>query len=281
MSKRQAASYRVVWQYTTITGPYANEISEFGVSLGVRKHDGDAPDALPQYIGRSGEAQHAAGFQPATKGQIAAGFEVALDDGLGQLDIDTQSELLEAAYNLHTAFKVNVPSSARLTKIRLFPVRQDGYRSVGEDNYRVASTDYLVNFANSAGTGPTQMPPEVAMAISFYGLGRSRKSRGRAFMGPLCKEAFENTGVIAQNTLAAMADAWSDFLAYANALTIGPDGEKFLAWTHNPTPAPVVGAHPPVGSPIVAIRYDDRPDSQRRRQNRYKPVKASLPITAW
>lgn len=281
----QVASLRLGWEFSTVSGPYAGEVALFGMSLGVQRSGDPWSGDVPSYRGRSGVASDTFHSITGTGYSANVGFLATLDDGAGQIDQVTQAEILDAMYVFGGQIAPILHTSVKFSGMTIAAKQQTGAQSKGNHGSTTNTTRATCTGGGPAGTQTAALPPEVAAAISLYGVGNLRRSRGRFYVGPLSTNWVETDGTLKADLLTSVRGytktLLEKFLAMPADGTGGAGGDTFLPWVHNPSGDPLVGNNPPTGSPIASIRTDTRPDSQRRREHKYKPAKTILPIDSW
>lgn len=281
----QLASIRVGWEVATTSGPYAGEVAQYGLSLGIERASDKWDKSTPFYRGRSGTVRTTWHEIAATNYTATVAWEADLDDGAGIIDSVCQADILAAAWTMGTYFMATAPSSSKLSAITLSPRTHWGATSKGSTGTAAGATRAVVGAGKAVGTLTSALPPEVAMAISTYGVGNLRTSRGRAYIGPLGGTLLAANGTLETGALSGSANAVKAFVEAMHA--IGPSSgggtgaDRLLPWVFNPYAKSLAGDDFPKGSPITSIRYDNRPDSQRRRESSYRPAKTVVAVASW
>lgn len=281
----QLATLRLVWEVETVSGPYTGEAAQFGMSLGVQRQDDVWSEDQPSYRGRSGVVSDTWHNVTTPDYTATVAWKAVMDDTADTLGEITQAELFALMHTYAVTLMEDMPDVCKFSRLLIAPRQQTGKQSKGSSGSAAGTS--VATYAAGKGlcTGAGSLPPEVAAAVSLYGVGNRRKSRGRFYVGPLKTAQVTASGVLLDTFLTNLRNDTKTLLQGFLALEVDDTGaagsDRFIPWVHNPSDDQIVGGNPPTGSPIATIRTDDRPDSQRRRETRYTPAKTVTPIAGW
>ena len=188
---------------------------------------------------------------------IEQGFAGVTVSGVTLTDAD-QDAIAASIFDWCTAVKAWSSVNYTVETIRLYPVGADG-------KSKTAPSIYTPKVTTGNPTASTMLPPDVAIAISTVTATRGPKGRGRVFLGAPGTNTLDGPGTVASGTRTALANATRDLFdswrARGNAL--GAMSFSPIVWHREGDKAGIEdGNH---GSPIRAVRVDDRYDTQRRR----------------
>lgn len=165
------------------SGPWLGETAAWGWDFGCHGSIGDArPNldrgniVLTQFSVVTDNASRT--LTAGTKAGTVAGAWVGASSPVqGQItsnDIDFFFNTLATFYGTATGF---MPNSWRLRHIKLYATGADGKSPSGPNTWTPSAA-----WAGAQSDGPS---PEVALCLSRYSADRSRRGRGRVFIGPL------------------------------------------------------------------------------------------------
>lgn len=181
---------------------------------------------------------------------------------LGETITDAdQDALVRGAHDFLVAISGYLFNGYDLESIRLYPCGADG-RS------RTAPSVYTPTTATMNPTVGQSLPADVAAAISTATATRGVKGRGRIFLGGLGQASMAATGTPTGPFRTAALNGLKAWMDSARALG-DPTGRLAyspIVWHRSGDLAGVETGE--YGSPISAVRMDDRYDTQRRRDKR-------------
>lgn len=188
---------------------------------------------------------------------IEQGFSGVTVSGVTITDAD-QDAIAQSIYEWCTAIKAFTSANYTVDTIRLYPVGADG-------KSKTAPSIYTPKVTTGNPTATTMLPPDVAIAISTVTATRGPKGRGRVFMGAPAVTTIDGQGSVTGSVRTSLANATADLFdswrGRGNAL--GAMSFSPIVWHREGDKAGIEdGNH---GSPIRAVRVDDRCDTQRRR----------------
>jgi hypothetical protein len=156
-------------------------------------------------------------------------------------------------YNQCSAF---IPTTWRLETIKLYATNQLGKSPAGPNTWTPT--------AAWPGLGTEPLPPEMAMAVSLYTADRSKKGRGRIFVGPLSQYTTITGGLFTATPKDQIGNAMKAL--QDSVRTRGTPGSTAtyvgIVWNR---PGGLTVEPGTNGAVINTVRIGDEPDHQERR----------------
>nr|CRY96029.1 hypothetical protein [uncultured prokaryote] len=138
------------------------------------------------------------------------------------------------------------------------------------------------------GSGASSLPWETSLCISLYGYQpggfdvNSRSKRGRFYLPPMASDVLDadNSGRIQLTKATAIADQWGTVLQelQQHEYTGFPELAPVLVINSRKTPARP--DYEPKAYPVTYLRFDNKIDSQKRRQRQETASGGSAPFPA-
>lgn len=192
-----------------------------------------------------------------TEFNVDQGWSGVTEGGTTITDADQDTAAL-STLNFLTAIKALTSVNYELESVRLYPVGANG-RSL------TAPSVYRPRITTQNPTSSTMLPPDVALAISTTTATRGVKGRGRVFIGAPGAGVIDGAGAVTSAARTTLVNAQVAQFNALRAMSTGAGDIAFtpIIWHRTGDKAGIEDGT--YGSPIRAVRVDDRCDTQRRR----------------
>lgn len=249
--------YAVVRYKGKPTSQWQNETSQWGFRLGVTFGDSTPPLTAGDHEFTSGTVVDSAFSQDIPNQRREFGF--SNDGATDAYSLAFQGVVLNHLMTYVTALKPWLGGMYAFSDVRLYAVKGDGTSPCEPTILTPLSTTY-----DPAPSPTDQLPPQTAVAVSFSSGVRSRRGRGRVFLGPMARGTQDTQGLVQPTARTPLLAAHKTLFDSLRGISADPGVA---------TAVPIVWHKPGfTGAVISSVRIDDMFDTQRRREGQRIPV---------
>jgi len=243
---------------------WQNETAQWGIRLGVTFGDTKPPLSQGDWTMPGGVVVDSGFTQTLTNERRDFGF--SNDGSSDAYSLAFQGAVIDLLLAQATGLRAFLGASYELDSVRLYAIKNDGTSPT-----EPTVVTPLTNVYDPIVSPQTTLAPQNAMVVSFNSAVRSRKGRGRVYLGPLKSQA--------NNSTTGLLDPDYRAAGIASFVTLF-DGLRGISEDAGTAVAIPIIWHKPgsVGAVINAIRADDQLDVQRRREGQRTPVWVETPL---
>jgi len=240
------------------TSQWQNETAQFGIRMGVTFGDTVPAYSAGDWTMPGGSVVDASFTESNTTERREFGF--SNDGATDAYSLAFQGAVINLFLSAVTSLRNDMAASYQFDQLRLYAVKGDGTSPTEPTIVTPLDTTY-----NPTTSPNSTLAPQNAAVVSFNTALRTRKGRGRIYLGPLKVTAnSETTGLLASGT---RETAVSTFVTLFEGL------RNISSSAGVAVGVPIVWHKPgDRGAVINAVRIDDQLDVQRRREGQRTPV---------